>query len=359
MCYNSLYTAGRTSAANSDRVRAGRGDHIKMGKNIIMIGMPGSGKSTIGVVLAKALCYSFVDSDLVLQRRTGRALSELIAEAGVEGFLRIEDRVNAEIEEKDAVIATGGSAVYGENAMASLKRSGVALYLKLDYDQVAARLGDLTARGVVLRAGQDLRAAYEERCKLYERYADITVDANGKTISETLEAALAALRAAGVIGRAMRRSDREVASFAAQLDIIRRCEVCRLALCDDGAPYLVPLSFGEEERGGELTLYFHGARTGTKLDLIARDPRVGFEMDCVRKTVVDETACKSTVYYESVTGTGRAELLSGEAAEHGLRVILRHYGQEACTFDPALLAKTQVFCVRVGHMTGKAKRGME
>ncbi len=329
-----------------------------MGKNIIMIGMPGAGKSTIGVVLAKALCYSFVDSDLVIQRREGRPLSEIIEAVGVEDFLRIEDRINAELNETDAVIATGGSAVYGENAMAHLKQTGVALYLKLGYDQVAARLGDLKSRGVVLRAGQDLRAAYDERCRLYERYADITVDANGKTISETLAAALDALRAAGVIGRAMRRSDREIADRTAQLDIIRRCEVCRLALNDDGAPYLLPLSFGEEERGGELTLYFHGARTGTKLELIARDPRVGFEMDCVNKTVVDEVACRSTVYYESVTGTGRAELLSGAKAEHGLQMIMRHYGQEKSTFDPAMLAATQVFCVRVGRMTGKAQRGM-
>ncbi len=327
-----------------------------MGNNIIMIGMPGSGKSTIGVVLAKALCYEFIDCDLVIQRETGHALHELIAELGVEGFLQLEDRIDAAITADHAVIATGGSAVYSENAMAQLKRGSVAVYLRMGYEQVAARLGDLTARGVVLGAGQDLRAAYEERCRLYERYADVTVDADDLTIAETLEAVLCALRAAGIVGRQMRRADRAVNDLAGQLAIIRRCEVCRLAINDAGAPYLLPLSFGEEETDGVVTLYFHGAREGTKYDLLARDARVGFEMDCVQETRIAPDACGSTVLYESVVGTGRAELLSGAEAEHGLAVILRHYGVEQPVIPPAALASVQVFCVRVERMSGKAHR---
>ncbi len=327
-----------------------------MGKNIIMIGMPGAGKSTIGVVLAKVLCYEFIDSDLIIQRHAGGRLSELIDREGVEGFLQYEDRVNTTIEAHNAVIATGGSAVYGENAMAHLKKNGVALYIKLDYEQVAARLGDLKARGVVLRAGQDLRAAYDERCKLYEKYADITIDANGKTIEQTLEAAVEALRQAGVVEHQMRRADRAVADRAAQLEILAQCDVCRLAINDAGAPYIVPLSFGEEVEDGELTLYFHGAAAGTKLELIARDARVSFEADCVIRTVTDQRACESTMYYQSVVGSGRAELLSGERAVHGLRVLMRHYGVTDCTFDEKLLSATQVFCVHVERMTGKAKR---
>jgi shikimate kinase len=327
-----------------------------MGKNIIMIGMPGSGKSTIGVVLAKTLCYEFVDCDLVIQRVEGKPLHEIIEQEGVEGFLAVEDRVNATIEAQNAVIATGGSAVYGAQAMAHLKRDGVALYLKLDYDEVAARLGDLRARGVALRDGQSLRDAYDERCKLYEQYADITVDGNGKTISETLVAAQEALRAAGVIDRPMRRHDRAIVSRAEQLEVIRQCEVCRLAISDGEVPYLLPLSFGEEERDGALTLYFHGALTGTKYELFARHPRVSFEMDCAVEAHVDANACISTMYYKSVIGVGRIELLSGEEAEHGLRVLLAHYGQDEWTFNPAALAQTQVFCLRVERMTAKARR---
>lgn len=169
-----------------------------MGKNIIMIGMPGAGKSTIGVVLAKALRRDFLDCDLALQSAAGRVLSQILTDEGVEGFLRMEDRVLAGLDiPGDTVVATGGSAVYGARAMAHLKQNGLAVYLRLRYDSVAARLGDLHARGVALREGQDLRAAYVERCALYERYADLTVDCDGLSIARTLEAVLRALDAAG------------------------------------------------------------------------------------------------------------------------------------------------------------------
>ena len=203
-----------------------------------------------------------------------------------------------------------------------------------------------------------MRAAYDERCRLYERYADVTVDCDGMTIAQTLAAALEALRAAGFAGRAMRRSDRAVTELAGQLAILRACDVCRIAINDEAAPYIVPLSFGEEELSGSVTLYFHGAAAGTKLALIEKDARVSFEADRVEKTVTSDVACKSTMYYESVVGTGRAEKLSGDAALHGLRVIMRHYGSEDAVFDPELLSRTQVLCIRVDHMTGKRRPAM-
>lgn len=169
-----------------------------MGQNIIMIGMPGAGKSTIGVVLAKVLCLDFLDCDLALQSAAGRPLSQILTDEGVEGFLRMEDRVLAELDVPgDTVVATGGSAVYGARAMAHLREGGVVVYLRMRYDSVAARLGDLHARGVALREGQDLCAAYVERCALYERYADVTVDCDGMTIAQTLDAVRRALEAAG------------------------------------------------------------------------------------------------------------------------------------------------------------------
>ncbi len=325
-----------------------------MGKNIIMIGMPGAGKSTIGVVLAKAMCCDFVDCDLAIQGQEGRSLSRILDSEGVEGFLQVENRVLSGLEfPRQCVVATGGSAVYGADAMAHLKENGVAVYIRLSYESVAERLGDLHERGVALRAGQDLKAAYDERCPLYERYADVTVDADGMTIAQTLAAVQTALQNAGFAGRPMRRRDRAVTELSEQLAILQKCDVCRLAMNDAGAPYLVPMSFGEEESGGVVTLYFHGAAAGTKLALLEKDARVSFEADRVEKTVTSDMACESTAYYESVVGTGRAEKLSGEAALHGLRVIMRHYGRENVTFDARVVAHTQVFCVRVERMTGK------
>ena len=330
-----------------------------MGKNIIMIGMPGAGKSTIGVVLAKALCCDFVDCDLAIQGQEGCPLSRILDSEGVEGFLQVENRVLSGLEfPRQCVVATGGSAVYGTEAMAHLKENGVAVYIRLRYDSVAERLGDLHERGVALRAGQDLKAAYAERCPLYERYADVTVDADGMTIAQTLAAVQKALQAAGFAERPMRRRDRAVTSMADQLAILQKCDVCRIAMNDADAPYLVPLSFGEEESGGAVTLYFHGAAAGTKLSLLEKDARVSFEADRVEKTVTSDLACESTMYYESVVGSGRAELLSGEAAVHGLCVIMRHYGREDVTFDASLLARTQVFCIRIERMTGKRRPAM-
>lgn len=155
--------------------------------NIILIGMPGCGKSTVGVVLAKRLGMSFVDSDLIIQERYGKLLHELIEEHGVEGFWSIENEVNAALDLQKSVIATGGSAIYGKEAMDHLGKIGTVVYLKLPYEEVADRLGDLNARGVTLKPGQDLESLYEERTPMYEKYAHITVECDGKQIRELVD----------------------------------------------------------------------------------------------------------------------------------------------------------------------------
>lgn len=155
-----------------------------MKDNIILIGMPSCGKSTIGVVLAKVLGYRFVDSDLVIQEETGLLLSEIIDSQGLEGFNRIENRINASLDYHKAVIATGGSVIYGEDAMEHLRAIGKVIYLELSYETLCERIGDLTARGVSIKVGQTFKDLYEERKPLYERYADITVHTDHLSIRE-------------------------------------------------------------------------------------------------------------------------------------------------------------------------------
>ena len=156
-------------------------------KNIVLIGMPGAGKSTVGVVLAIRLGYRFLDSDLVIQEQTKKLLHELITEHGVDGFLRIEEEINASLNCENAVIATGGSVIYGEKAMEHLREIGCVVYLKLSYEEIEERLGDLTARGVALKDGQTLRDLYNERCPLYEKYAHVVQECDGKLVRQIVE----------------------------------------------------------------------------------------------------------------------------------------------------------------------------
>ncbi len=155
--------------------------------NIVLIGMPGAGKSTIGVVLAKKLGYRFIDSDLVIQEQYGKLLHELIAEHGVEGFWQIENDVNAGLEVNRSIIATGGSAVYGKAAMEHLREIGMVVYLKLSYEEIELRLGDLNARGVTLREGQTLADLYAERTPMYEKYAHLTIECEDKLLRQVVQ----------------------------------------------------------------------------------------------------------------------------------------------------------------------------
>ncbi len=159
-------------------------------ENIVLIGMPGVGKSTIGVVLAKVLGYQFLDSDLLIQKQEKKKLYQIINEKGLEGFMKVEDRVNASIAAEKTVISTGGSVVYCDNAMKHLKSIGTVVYLKLPLDELSKRLGNLRGRGVLLKEGQTLENLYEERVPLYEKYADITVDCSNQCLEESLQAVL-------------------------------------------------------------------------------------------------------------------------------------------------------------------------
>ena len=161
--------------------------------NIVMIGMPGAGKSTVGVILAKVLGYRFVDADLLIQQREKMLLAEIIRRKGVDGFIEIENEVNASISEHGCVIATGGSVVYGEEAMEHLGSIGTVLYLKLSYSTISGRLHNIKNRGVVLKEGQTLKDLYDERTVLYEKYADIILEVDGQNIEETVEAVINSL----------------------------------------------------------------------------------------------------------------------------------------------------------------------
>ena len=159
-----------------------------MKSNITMIGMPSSGKSTIGVLLAKRLGYSFVDVDVVIQEKEGRLLKEIISTEGMDGFLAVENRVNAGLDVKKSVIAPGGSVIYGAEAMEHLKEISEVVYLKMSYEEMENRIGNVVDRGVALKDGMTLRDLYNERVPYYEKYADIVIDEEGMTPGDTVDA---------------------------------------------------------------------------------------------------------------------------------------------------------------------------
>ena len=152
-----------------------------MKNNIVLIGMPGVGKSTIGVILAKELGYQFMDTDLIIQKKENRLLREIIEQEGVDGFLDVENQVNSGIEAERTVIATGGSAVYGREAMKHFREIGTIIYLRLPFEKLRER-----GRGVVLKENQSLRDIFEERSVLYQQYADVIIDEENKDIESTL-----------------------------------------------------------------------------------------------------------------------------------------------------------------------------
>lgn len=156
-------------------------------RNIVLIGMPASGKSTAGVILAKELKMNFFDTDLLLQSETDMTLVEIIAERGLDGFIDLEDRLLSELTVSGCVIATGGSAVYGEKAMANLKKIGTVVYLDLRYEVIQSRLKNIETRGVAMKDGMTLQDLFDERKGLYEKYADVTIDANGLTTEQTVQ----------------------------------------------------------------------------------------------------------------------------------------------------------------------------
>ena len=164
--------------------------------SVILIGMPSCGKSTLGVLLAKQLGYRFIDTDLLIQESEGRLLHEIIAEDGINAFLAAENRVNASVTDTNAVIATGGSVIYGAEAIKNLKSLGTVVYLRLSFEAMRERLGDYSHRGVVIPGGGTMRDMYDSRAPLYERYADVTVDVCNTSLSDSIGKICRALSAA-------------------------------------------------------------------------------------------------------------------------------------------------------------------
>lgn len=154
--------------------------------NIILIGMPGCGKSTAGVLAAKAMCMQFIDTDLLLQRAGGAKLQQIINTKGLDFFLQLEEEVLSTLSCENCVISTGGSAVYYEHAMNHLRSIGKVVYLHLSYDQMRRRIRNLETRGIAMKAGMTLRDMYKERSPLYEKYADYTIDCGNGTVEETV-----------------------------------------------------------------------------------------------------------------------------------------------------------------------------
>ena len=161
--------------------------------NIILIGMPGSGKSSVGVVLAKALGYRFVDADLLIQEREGALLQDILNQRGVDAFLDLEGEVLASLACSRTVVAPGGSCVCRAAAMEHLRGLGTVVYLQLSLDEVAGRIHNLATRGIALEPGQTIADVYAYRAPLYERYAHLTVRADGQTLADTVEAVKQAL----------------------------------------------------------------------------------------------------------------------------------------------------------------------
>ena len=161
--------------------------------NIILIGMPAVGKSTIGVLLAKTLILSFTDTDLLIQEKYKKSLCDIINDNGTKAFINIEEDVILKADFKNSVIATGGSAVYGENAMKKLKHSGKVIYLDLSLEEIKKRIGDIKSRGVVLMSGTTVEDIFKERKALYEKYADVKIDCENLTAEECVEKIISCL----------------------------------------------------------------------------------------------------------------------------------------------------------------------
>ena len=162
-------------------------------ENIILIGMPGCGKSTLGVLLAKTLLKGFVDTDLIIQEKEGKELYKIIAEKGKDAFAQIENKIVSEVKFQNCVVATGGSVVFGEDAMKNLKSQGTVVYLRLPLHEIERRVRNIKTRGIVMAPGMTLANVFEERAPLYEKYADITVHCSRAPLEKTVEKIMKAL----------------------------------------------------------------------------------------------------------------------------------------------------------------------
>lgn len=153
----------------------------------------------------------------------------------------------------------------------------------------------------------------------------------------------------------MRRSDREITDRQEMIEIIKKCDVCRLVLNDADYPYVVPLNFGMDMEGEQIVFYFHGASEGTKYDLMKKDNRATFEMDCSHRLVMNDEKMSCTMKYESIIGHGHVEIVPEEEKMRGLKILMKHYHQEDFPFGTAVVPKTVVFKLIVEEMTGKRR----
>lgn len=156
-------------------------------KNLVLIGMPASGKSTLGVVLAKTLGMQFLDTDLLIQQETGEKLQDIIDREGMEGFLKVEEKMLSCVSVKNAIISTGGSAVYSDKAMKHLSSIGSIVYIELSFREIRRRLNNIKTRGIAMNPGESLKDLYDARIPMYEKYADIVLDCEGLGIEESIE----------------------------------------------------------------------------------------------------------------------------------------------------------------------------
>ena len=143
--------------------------------NIILVGMPGSGKSTLGVLLAKTLGFSFIDTDLIISRRAGKPLQAILNEDGLERFLVLEEDVGSTLECEYTVVATGGSMVLSDRAMTHLAKMGTVVFIDVPFEEIERRVTNITTRGIVFHPDETLQDVYRQRLPLYEKYADMTV----------------------------------------------------------------------------------------------------------------------------------------------------------------------------------------
>lgn len=151
-------------------------------RNIVLIGMAGAGKSTLGVLAAKALGMSFVDTDIIIQETTERLLQEIIDNDGIDSFLKIEEDVLSGLTVKNSILATGGSAIYSDKGMQALKENGTVVYISVSYEEIKKRVNNIETRGIVLKQGNTLKDAFSERLPLYRKYADVIIECDGKDI---------------------------------------------------------------------------------------------------------------------------------------------------------------------------------
>jgi shikimate kinase len=167
-------------------------------KNIVLIGMPGAGKSTMGVILAKTLGRTFIDTDIVTQEITENLLQDSIDHEGTAAFLKTEEKTILSLLCRNAVIATGGSVVFSEKAMDHLKKNGVVIYLDISFQEMVRRLNNITTRGIVLMPGQGLLDMYNQREPLYKKYADITIECSDGDLEQCTRKVINGLRACGI-----------------------------------------------------------------------------------------------------------------------------------------------------------------